>query len=143
MFDWVINGRSIKYAGREVNEKDKKNVKKALEVEVSNAGFYFCAAERTSDETGRQLFKALGKVEAEHASIWKKILKLKEVKIGKSDRCTASLKDNLNESHSREERAIEFYKQATKESENKRVREIFAALVLVEQDHLKFSEVKK
>ena len=37
-----------------------------------------------------------------------------------------------------EVRAIDFYIQAAKECENHRVREIFAALVDVEKDHLEF-----
>ncbi len=53
-----------------LNEKDKANAEHALEVEISNAAFYFCAAKKTDDEEGKLLFKALGKVEAEHASVW-------------------------------------------------------------------------
>jgi len=124
----------------ELNETDRKNAEKALEVEISNAAFYFCAAEKTDEEEGKQLFKALGKVEAEHASIWRKILKLPKEDIGKSDKCSTSNIDNLKESHEREDKAIEFYKQAAAESENQRVKQIFAALVQVEMDHLEFSE---
>ena len=66
----------------ELNEKDRANAEYALKVEISNAAFYFCAAQKTDDAEGKQLFKALGKVEAEHASVWKKILKLKEIPKG-------------------------------------------------------------
>lgn len=124
----------------ELNEKDTANAKKALEVEISNAQFYFCAAEKTDDEGGKQLFKALGKVEAEHASVWRKILKLQKEEIPKSEECSTSNQNNLKESHEREERAINFYKQAAKESENPRVRQIFGEFVQVETDHLKLSE---
>ncbi len=54
----------------ELNEKDKANTEHALQVEVSNSAFYFCAAKKTDDEEGNLLFKALGKIEAEHATIW-------------------------------------------------------------------------
>ena len=37
-------------------------------------------------------------------------------------------------------KAIEFYKKALQESENNRVKQIFAALIQVETDHLKLSE---
>ena len=124
----------------ELNEKDRANSEKALEVEISNAVFYFCAAEKTDDKEGKQLFKALGKVEAEHASIWRKILKLPKEQLEKSDACTASNQENLQESHAREDKAIKFYSEAAAESENKRVKQIFAALVQVETDHLKLSE---
>ena len=124
----------------ELNEKDKANAEKALEVEISNSEFYFCAAEKTNDPEGKQLFKALGKVEAEHASIWRKILKLPKEVISKSDKCSTTNKDNLEESHEREDKAIKFYSEAAAESENKRVKQIFVALVQVETDHLKLSE---
>jgi rubrerythrin/rubredoxin len=124
----------------ELNEKDKANAEKALEVEISNAQFYFCAAEKTDDDEGKQLFKVLGKVEAEHASVWRKILKLEKEPIPKSDECSTANQDNLKESHEREERAINFYKEAAAESENERVRQIFGAFVQVETDHLKLSE---
>jgi rubrerythrin len=122
-----------------LNDQDKANAERALDVEVSNATFYFCAAEKTDSAEGKLLFKALGKVEKEHASIWKKILKLDKIPEG-SENCHSGNKENLNESHARETRAIEFYKRAAEASENERVKEIFEALVEVETDHLKMSE---
>lgn len=123
----------------DLNEKDRANVEKALQLEVSNATFYFCAAEKTDDPEGKLLFKALGKVEKEHASIWKKILKLDKIPDG-SDQCFVKNRENLQESHDREERAIGFYRQAAQDSASDRVREIFDALVEVETDHLRLSE---
>ena len=78
----------------ELSEKDKSNVEKALQVEISNAAFYFCAAKDTDDEEGKLLFKALGKVEAEHASVWRKILKLDSIPKG-NDNCHTNNKENL------------------------------------------------
>ena len=123
----------------ELNEKDKANAEHALKVEISNATFYGCAEKKTDDEEGKQLFKALRKVEAEHAAVWKKILKLEEIPEG-DDVCFVSNKENLEESHRRETRAIEFYKKAAAESENARVKQIFEAFVEVETDHLHLSE---
>jgi rubrerythrin len=123
----------------ELNEKDRANAEHALEVEVSNAAFYFCAADKTDDAEGKLLFKALGKVEAEHASVWKKVLKLDSVQKG-DDTCSTDNKENLENSHARETRAIEFYKKAAEESENERVKQIFEAFVEVETDHLQLSE---
>ena len=123
----------------ELNEKDKANAEKALQVEVSNAAFYFCAAKKTDDDEGKLLFKALGKVEAEHASVWKKILKLESVPEA-NDECHVSNKENLEDSHARETKAIGFYSKAASESENERVKQIFEAFVEVETDHLKLSE---
>ncbi len=123
----------------EINDKDKANAEHALEVEISNAAFYFCAAASVKDIEGQKLFKALGKVEAEHASVWKKILKLDSLPKG-TDKCSVEYKEDLEDSHARETRAINFYKQASAESENQRVKEIFEAFVEVETDHLKLSE---
>ena len=122
-----------------LSERDRTSVEHALEVEVSNSAFYFCAADKTDDEEGKLLFKALAKIEAEHATVWKKILKLASVPAG-SESCYAENVKNLQESHERETRAIEFYRKAALESENERVREIFEALVEVETDHLSLSE---
>ena len=123
----------------ELNETDKANVEHALNVEVSNVAFYSCASKKTDDAEGKLLFKALGKVEAEHASVWKKILKLDSVPTG-DDLCHESNRENLEDSHKRETRAIEFYKKAADEADNDRVKEIFEAFVDVETDHLELSE---
>ena len=123
----------------DLNEKDRKNSEHALQVEISNSAFYFCAAEKTDDIEGKLLFKALGKVEAEHANIWRKILKLTSVPKD-NEPCHINNKENLEESHARETRAIEFYKKAASESKSERVKQIFEALVEVETDHLKLSE---
>lgn len=124
-----------------LNEKDIANAKRALDVEVSNSAFYFCAADKTDDAEGKLLFKALGKVEAEHAAIWKKILKLDNAPRG-NDTCHVPNKENLHDSHAREARAVEFYSKAAKESADARMKQIFEALVEIETDHLKLSEPK-
>ncbi|MBU1148915.1 ferritin [Patescibacteria group bacterium] len=125
----------------ELSAKDRTNVEHALQVEISNATFYQCAAKETDDEEGRQLFKILKKVEAEHASVWKKILKLDQVPAG-DDSCHVSNKENLEDSHARETKAIEFYTKATGEADNARIKQIFQAFVEVETDHLHLSEVR-
>jgi len=122
----------------ELTETDRVNAQRALEVEVSNSTFYFQAAERTDHAEGRLLFKALGKVEKEHASIWKKVLKLDSIPPG-SETCSEDYKANLQESHERESRAIAFYRQAAEGSGSERIKELFGALVEIETDHLDMS----
>jgi rubrerythrin len=122
-----------------LSDKDRANAEHALQVEVSNATFYFCAAEKTNHDEGKLLFKALGKIEAEHAAIWRKILKLAKVPTG-NETCHTENVQNLNESHERETRAIAFYNKAALESDNSRVKQIFEALVEIETDHLYLSE---
>lgn len=118
------------------------NAEKALEVEVSNTIFYKCSSKKTPSLEGQKLFKILAKVENEHASVWKKILKLDKVDFPKYDKCAAEYKPNLEESHEREDRAIKFYGQAASEATNERVKEIFQAFVEVETDHLHLSEIR-
>jgi rubrerythrin len=119
--------------------KDRANAEHALAVEISNAAFYMCAAGQTDDPEGKILFKALGKIEAEHASIWRKILKLGSVPPGK-ETCHIPNVENLQESHARETRAIGFYRKAAAESDHPRLKTIFEALVAIETDHLHLSE---
>jgi rubrerythrin len=122
-----------------LTEKDKANAEHALQVEVSNATFYFCAAEKTDNAEGKLLFKALGKIEAEHAAIWRKVLRLAKAPTGNETCHTENVK-NLNESHERETRAIAFYKKAAEESDHERLKQLFNALVEIETDHLYLSE---
>lgn len=122
-----------------LTDRDRANAEHAIQVEVSNATFYLCAAGKTDDPECRLLFKALGKIEAEHAAIWKKILRLPTVPAG-NDSCHAESAKNLNESHDRESRAIAFYKRAAEESDHERLKQIFKALVDIEADHLHLSE---
>jgi len=119
--------------------RDQANVEHALKVEISNAAFYLCAANQTNDPEGKILFKTLGKIEAEHASIWRKILKLGSVPPG-SDACHTENVKNLNESHERETRAIAFYGKSATEADHPRIRQLFEALVEIETDHLYLSE---
>lgn len=123
----------------ELSPEDRANAQKAIHLEVSNAAFYFCAASKTDDPEGKLLFKALGKIEAEHAGIWRKVLKLDKAPEGREE-CFAGNADNLRESHGREARAIEFYRQAAAASGHPRIRQIFEALVEIETDHLHLSE---
>lgn len=125
--------------GVHLNKKDGENVEHALKVEVSNSAFYFCAANKTDDEEGKLLFKALGKIETEHANIWRKILKLDATPKGEEP-CHTKNRENLEDSHARETRAIEFYGRAAGEAVNPRVKQIFQAVVEIERDHLKLSE---
>ncbi|HQK99715.1 MAG TPA: ferritin family protein [Smithellaceae bacterium] len=123
----------------DLSAKDRSNAEHALGVEISNSSFYMCAAGQTDDPEGKILFKALGKIEAEHASIWRKILKLESVPPGK-EACHVPNVENLKESHARETRAIEFYRKAAAESDHPRLQRIFDALVDIETDHLRLSE---
>jgi len=122
----------------ELSTVDKDNAKKALAIEVSNSTFYFCAAEKSDKDEERKLFRALGKIEFEHAEIWQKTLGIKELpKSG--DGCVTSSLANLKESFSREDSAIKFYAKAAESSNSPRMKMLFSTLVEIENDHLNMS----
>jgi rubrerythrin len=129
-----------------LDDKNRENVEKALQIEISNAEFYFCASNKAEDDDSKNLFKALAKVESEHASIWRKVLKIDKIEISKSENeCSLNRVDNLKESHNREDKAIKFYKSAAQDAKNSglmRLHMLFYAIVQVEEDHLKLSEVR-
>lgn len=126
----------------ELNETDKANVEKALGVEISNTLFYKCASKKVKSLDGQKLFKILSKVESEHASVWKKILKLDKIDWNPPESCVDDYTADLEDSHKREERAIKFYGEAANVAKSERVKQIFKAFLEVETDHLKLSEVR-
>ncbi len=126
----------------DLNEIDKANAERALGVEISNTLFYKCSSKKLKEIDGQKLFKILSKVEGEHASVWKKILKLDKIVWEPAETCEVDYKTDLEDSHAREERAIKFYGEAAAAATSPRVKEIFKALLEVEIDHLKLSEVR-
>ena len=126
----------------ELNEVDKANAEKAIGVEISNTLFYKCSSKKVEELDGQKLFKILSKVESEHASVWKKILKMDKIQWEPPETCEVDYKADLEDSHAREDRAIKFYTAAAKAAKSPRVKEIFEAFVEVEIDHLKLSEVR-
>ena len=126
----------------ELTPKEIENVKSALKLEISNSNFYFCAAEKTTDLEGKQLFRALGKVEAEHANIWRRVLKNNSSENSTGDSCSMNYTDNLNESHTREDNAINQYSKFESESLNPRLKILFKAVIEIEIDHLNLSEMR-
>ena len=126
----------------ELNEVDKANAEKALGVEISNTLFYKCSSKKVKELDGQKLFKILSKVESEHASVWKKILKMDKIQWEPAETCEVEYRADLKDSHSREERAIKFYTGAAIAAKSARVKQIFEAFIEVETDHLKLSEVR-
>lgn len=121
-----------------ITETSKANLQHALELEVSNSLFYRCAFEVAMDPELSAMFRALSKVEAEHASTIRKILSMAKPS-GEEDtrgRCQALDPANVNEAHDRETRAINFYTRAAEVAEEPRVKEVFTALVEIETTHI-------
>lgn len=111
------------------------NFQTALDIEIGNASFYKAAAEKSSDNFHKWLFKALMKVESEHASIFAKHLKTNKPTLFDIE-ASADGEENLKESHRREQIAIESYKKFAASATTPRAKEVFDALVEIEADHL-------
>ena len=109
--------------------------KAALDVEIGNASFYKTASEKSTENIHKWLFKALMKVESEHASIFSKHLKITKPELFDVD-ASSNGEANLQESHRREGVAIEAYKKFAELSTTPRAKEVFDALVEIEADHL-------
>ncbi|OIO39217.1 MAG: hypothetical protein AUJ75_01630 [Candidatus Omnitrophica bacterium CG1_02_49_10] len=121
----------------ELSDISRKNLKKALQLEVNNAPFYRNAMMNTKNIELQGIFKYLSKVEAEHASTLKKILRC-EPPAPESGKEAAFSDDieNLKAAHKREKEAVAFYRQAAKEATEERVRKVFTALSEIESDHV-------
>ena len=124
-----------------VTDVSKKNLERALQLEISNSEFYFCAAKKANNEADRTMFKRLAKIEREHADLISKHLKIKGSEISQEkDICSMNNTDNLRESNTRERNAIGHYAKFLTEAKEERIKEIFTALIEVENDHLSLTE---
>ncbi|MFO8110604.1 MAG: ferritin family protein [Thermoplasmata archaeon] len=121
----------------ELTSKSRENLEKALELEVSNATFYYCAYRNADGPRREGMFKRLAKVESEHAEAICLFLKIDEPDIPKdSTGCSDQVMENIKDAHARESQAIKHYRQFAEEAEEPRVKELFEALSEIESDHL-------
>ena len=115
--------------------EEKDFFKAALDIEVGNASFYKAASESSTKDFHRWLFKTLMKVEYEHASIFSKHLNITKPPLFDVD-ARADGEANVQESHRREQIAIESYQKFADSATTPRAKEVFDALVEIEKDHL-------
>lgn len=122
----------------QLTEVSRKNLEKALALELNNSGFYACAmeaAKKEKDEYYVAKFKALMKIEYEHASAICKFLK-RQVPDKDKVECMRSGVENSKDGFRRETNAIESYSRFRDEASESRMKEFFNALVEIERDHL-------
>jgi len=121
-----------------LSEVSRKNLEAALKLELNNAAFYDCAkssAQKAGNEYSFAKFKALMKVEREHASAISKFLKISAPDLEKLA-CSADATKNTQEGFEREDRAIKSYSKFRDDAKEPRMKEFFGALVEIEKDHL-------
>jgi len=122
----------------DLSDISKKNLEAALQLELDNASFYDCAknkADEANDHYSLAKFKALMKVEREHASAISKFLKISGPGLKKKT-CNTDSKANSREGWERENRAIKSYTKFRDDAIEPRLKEFFGALVEIETDHL-------
>ncbi|PIR67971.1 ferritin [bacterium CG10_big_fil_rev_8_21_14_0_10_33_18] len=127
--------------GLELSQNSKEYLQKALKLELDNAAFYKCISKTVTDPEISGMFKFLGKVEAEHASVFKKMLGLKKIDVVETE-CFTDIKKDLEESSFRENRAINFYREVVQKAPEKRIKTVFAALIQIETDHFNLAQEK-
>lgn len=130
--------------GKPLSDSSRKHLEEALQIEVSNTNFYKNASAESKDVWAQKMFKALMKVEREHASTIVKLLgaekpNFEELEI-EEDKGKGSIEENLAESHRRETRAVAAYRMAAADSEDEHVKYLFTELIKIESDHLSLSE---
>ncbi len=128
----------------ELSDKSRANLEAALELEIDNTAFYECSmneAKASGDEYYIAEFKALKKVEAEHASAICKFLKISTPPLPDTS-CSADMLVDTKEGWERESRAIKAYTQFRGEAVESRIQEFFGALIEIETDHLQLHAEK-
>lgn len=120
-------------------QEEKDNFQAALDIEIGNASFYQKASDLSSDLFYKSLFKALKKIESEHAGIFAKHLKMTKPELYDVP-ASRDGEENLKESHRREEIAIENYKKFALAATTPRAKQVFTALVEIEEDHLSLED---
>jgi rubrerythrin len=120
-------------------DEEKANFQAALDIEIGNASFYLKASEISSEFFYKGLFKALKKVESEHASVFAKHLGITKPELYDVEASTDG-EENVQESHRREEIAIENYKKFAEAATTPRAKQVFTALVEIEEDHLSLED---
>lgn len=129
----------------DLNDTDRKNLETALGIENSNTAFYRCSAakaDEAGDFEGFATFKALSKVEAEHASTIRKMLSLSKPGDEPVEKCHDAYVGNVRESLERETRATAFYSESAAAATDPRVKEVFVALAMIESDHIQLDRDK-
>ena len=136
--EYMIPAREWKFADDiQLSGKSRKNMEEALKIEISNATFYLCVSKSSKDPFIQGMFKALFKVETEHAHLHARILKAPKPVINLDPGiCSSMDKDSVKESLQRETDAVAHYGKFLGEAKEPRLKEIFKALVEIEGDHI-------
>ena len=128
----------------ELTDVEKQDLEAGVEVETSNTRFYLAAAGQGGNDPLRSYFKRLAKVEAEHCGLFCKLLGIpKPDDLMTPAESTGSWASDIEDSLRRENRAVGLYRTFSERASSDRVREVFSAIMDVEEDHIALDEVAK
>jgi len=132
--DWTDENETI----GELSEVSRKNLEKAIQLEVNNTLFYREASWHADTAELQGVFKCLSKIEKEHISVLGKILK-HDPPYQSDDREIAVEDDNTNlrVAKTLEEQATAFYRSSASQAVELRVKAVFTALSEIEAEHIR------
>jgi rubrerythrin len=136
---WLVDSHEfVESALPELTEISRKNLEFTYNLEIKASRIYHCIRKKTKEEFILGMFKTISKVELEHAELVGKLIdKDPSCEIPFEDNlCTEDRIESLDKSKILETNAIMHYKKFLKQATEPRVKEIFQALIEVEQDHL-------
>jgi len=131
--------------GVQITDAERADLEYACELEISNLTFYKALGEMGDrNSLIPSAYRALGKVEREHLSIFGKLLK---TPVPNEPKEALSLQDgwkaNIELSRQHEKVAAEFYHEAAQRATTPRVKTVLTAIAEVEQDHIAIDKYLK
>jgi len=129
----------------DLTEIERADILEAIELERSNARFYFGMGKHKQDNPAlASAYKRLAKVEAEHCELFCKLAGVAQPEdLTTPDTVSAQWCANIEESIAREQRASRFYAEVVERATNERIKEVFGAVSAVETDHIELDGVAK
>jgi len=119
----------------EIGDVSRKNLLETLELERTANALYLCMANKSDKYEIKAMYKALAKVEMEHAVIVTKLLDIARLEI-KEELCSDDMVENFKKTIELEETATNLYVRFAKEATEKNVKIFFTALAQVERGHI-------
>lgn len=135
--EYVENGGPL-----DLSESERADLLHAVEIERGNARFYRALSDHHDNLALASGFKRLAHVEAEHCSLFSKLLGVpKPTDCMEPGDARGNWCDGVQESLVREMRASAFYAEAAGRASNPRVLEVMLAISAVERDHIELDSL--
>lgn len=128
----------------QLTEAERADLLEAIELERSNARFYLGMAQHRDNDTLYSAYKRLASIEAEHCSVFSKLAGVaKPADLTQPSDAADDWCANIEESLAREQHASRFYAQVVERATNPRIKEVFAAVSVIESDHIELDNLAK